>query len=158
MLRVGGTNPWAATCDDSHTYEAYYTAASTDFLKLRVAESTPADTEGALTFSILRADIGAGTVATRRVAGSAAPQPVRRPGARARALAAEEVTVRAASGRGALTKRSLRRNNRYRVVVTGKAASGSTVFDGQCVRYAGGLRPQHTLDLVAGNLGQRAVR
>lgn len=147
MLRVGGMNPWATTCDDSHTYEAYYTAASTDFLKLRVAEGTPADTEGALTFSILRADIGAGTVATRRFAGSAAPQPARRPGVRARGLVTEEVTVRAASARGALTKRSLRRDSRYRLVVTGKAASGSTVFDGECVRYAGGLRPQHTLDL-----------
>jgi hypothetical protein len=148
VLRVGGTSPWAATCNGSHTYEASYTPAATDFLKLRVAESTPADTEGALTFSILRADIGAGEVASRRVAGSAAPQPARRPGTRARALVTEEVTVRAASARGALTKRSLRRGARYRVVVTGRAASGSTIFDGQCVKYAGGLRPHHTLDLT----------
>lgn len=34
------------------------------------------------------------------------------------------------------------------MVVTGKATSGSTVFDGQCVKYAGRLRPNHTLDLT----------
>ena len=56
--------------------------------------------------------------------------------------------MRSAASGGALTKRSLRRGQSYRVVVTGKAKSGSTVFDGQCVRYAGGWRSQHTLDLT----------
>lgn len=146
-LRVGGTSPWAATCSDSHTYEALYTAASTDVLRLRVSGSTPGTAEGTLTFSILRSDIGARTVATRRVAGSPEPRPARTAGPWARALAGETVTVRAASARGALTDRALRRGSRYRVVVTGTAASGSTRFDGRCVRYAGAWRAQHTLDL-----------
>ncbi|HSE55490.1 MAG TPA: hypothetical protein VLB03_07135, partial [Nocardioidaceae bacterium] len=64
------------------------------------------------------------------------------------ALVKEQVTVRSAASGGALTKRSLRRGQSYRVVVTGRAKSGSTVFDGQCVRYAGGWRSQHTLDLT----------
>ncbi len=148
MLRVGGTSPWPASCSDRHTYEATYTPTETDFLKLRVAESSPADTEGTLTFSILREDLPAGTVATRRVAGRAEPRPARRAGPAARRLVSEDVTVRAASARGALTKRALRRSARYRVVVTGTATSGSTRFDGQCVSYAGRLRPQHTLDLA----------
>ncbi|HSE09859.1 MAG TPA: hypothetical protein VLB29_14430 [Nocardioidaceae bacterium] len=148
MLRVGGTNPWPATCSDSHTYEASYTPGTTDFLKLRVAENTPRDAEGSLTFSILRSDIGARTVASHRVAGTAEPRAVRRSGLRARALVSEEVTVRAASPRGALTGRALRRKARYRVVVTGKALSGSTVFDGRCVKYAQAWRPEHTLDLT----------
>jgi hypothetical protein len=148
VLRVGGTNPWGATCSDGHTYEATYTPSTTDFLRLRVDESTPEDTEGELTFSILRADIGAGSVATRRSPGSAEPRPARKVGPAARALVAEEVTVRSASQRGALTRRSLRRGSSYRVVVTGRASSGPTAFDGQCVSYAGRLRPQHTLDLT----------
>jgi hypothetical protein len=148
MLRVGGTSPWPATCSSSHTYEATYTPSTTDFLTLRVAENTPGDTEGSLTFSILRSDIGAGSVAARRVAGSPEPRAARRAGPRARALVSEEVTVRAASGRGALTARGLRRDASYRVVVTGKALSGSTVFDGRCLKYARALRPQHTLDLT----------
>jgi hypothetical protein len=32
--------------------------------------------------------------------------------------------------------------------VTGTARSGEVRFDGNCVRYAGRLRPQHTLDLT----------
>jgi len=148
MLRVGGTNPWAASCSDGHTYQASYTPKRTDFLKVRVAENTPGDTEGTLTFSILRPGLPARSVAARRAVGSREPRPARRPGLRARALAKEKVTVRAAARRGALTKRALRRNKRYRVVVTGRAASGSTVFDGRCVKYAGRLRPRHTLDLT----------
>ena len=147
-LRVGGTNPWSATCSDSHTYETLYTPGQTDFLKVRVDEETPRDAEGTLTFSILREDIPARTVASRRVSGSAEPRPARRAGRPARGLREEVVTVRAARARGALTQRALRRRHSYRVVVTGKAASGSTVFDGQCVKYAGRLRPQHTLDLT----------
>lgn len=148
VLLVDGTNPWPTTCNDGHTYETLYTARTKDFLRLRVDESTPRDAEGTLTFSVLREDLPARTVATRRVPGSAEPRPARRAGRPARALVKEQVTVRAASKRGALTRRSLRRARQYRVVVTGRATSGSTVFDGQCVRYAGRLRPQHTLDLT----------
>lgn len=146
-LKVGGTDPWPATCRDGHTYQATYTPTSTGYLKVRVAEDTPADAEGQVTFSILRSDIAARTVATKRVPGSAEPRPARRDGRTARALVKETVTVRAASQRGALTTRSLRRRAGYRVVVTGTATSGTTRFDGQCVRYARRLRPQHTLDL-----------
>ena len=148
MLRVGGTDAWGATCDDRHTYEALYTPATTDFLTLRVAESTPADAQGSLSFSILRADIPTRTVAPALVTGSPEPRPARQAGLQARALDSEQLTVRAASARGALTTRALRRGARYRVVVTGRAASGATVFDGQCVNYASRLRPQHTLDLT----------
>jgi hypothetical protein len=147
-LRVNGTSPFAATCSSNHTYEAMYTPTSNEFLKVRVDENTPRDAEGSLTFSILREDIAARTVATRRVSGSAEPRPARKAGPRARPLVKEQVAVRAAAKRGALTQRSLRRKQSYRVVVTGKAASGATVFDGQCVRYAARLRPQHTLDLT----------
>jgi hypothetical protein len=147
-LQVNGTSPFAATCSGNHTYEAKYTPTTTDFLKVRVNENTPRDAEGTLTFSILREDIAARSVATPRVAGSPEPRPVRKAGPAAPQIIDERVTVRAAAARGALTKRSLRRKHSYRVVVTGKAASGGTVFDGRCVRYAGALRPQHTLDLT----------
>jgi hypothetical protein len=148
VLRVGGTSPWPASCSDSHTYETTYTPSRTDVLEVRVAESTPADTEGTLTFSILRSDIPARSVASHRASGRAEPRPARRSGPSGRRLRAETVTVRAASARGALTRGALRRGKSYRVVVTGRAASGSTVFDGRCVAYAGRLRPQHTLDLT----------
>jgi hypothetical protein len=147
-LQVNGTTPFAATCSGKHTYETTYTPRTTDFLKVRVDESTPRDAEGSLTFSVLREDIAARTVATPRAAGSPEPRPARKAGPPARQIINERVTVRAAATRGALTKRSLRRKQSYRVVVTGKAASGGTVFDGQCVRYAGRLRPRHTLDLT----------
>lgn len=147
-LLVGGTAPWGATCSDGHTYEALYTPDTTDFLDVRVTGAQVRAAEGSLTFSVLREDIAARTVATRRVPGSAEPRAARRPGQRARALVKEEVVVRAAGRRGALTSRSLRTKERYRVVVTGAARSGDTAFDGQCVRYAGAWRPQHTLDLT----------
>lgn len=146
-LLLNGSSPWGE-CTASHTYTASYTATTTDFLRLRVSEDTPRDAQGSLTFSILREDLPASTVATRRVSGSAEPRPARRAGASARALVDETVNVRAGSGRGALTTRSLRRTQRYRLVVTGTATSGSTLFDGRCVRYGGRLRPQHTLDLT----------
>jgi hypothetical protein len=147
-LQVNGTSPFAATCSDKHTYETTYTPRTTDFLTVRVDENTPRDAEGSLTFSILREDIAARTVATQRVPGSPEPRPARKAGPPARQIVDERVTVRAAAPRGALTQRSLRRKHSYRVVVTGKAASGGTVFDAQCVRYAGRLRPRHTLDLT----------
>jgi hypothetical protein len=147
-LRVGGTSPWPAACTDSHTYDTTYTPSTTDLLTLQVAEETPRDTEGALRFSILRADIGATTVIERRIAGALAPRPARRAGRPARALVREAVTVRAAAARGVATTRALRRRARYRVVVTGRAVSGHTEFDGRCTRYAGRWRPQHTLDLT----------
>ena len=147
-LQVNGTSPFAATCSDKHTYETTYTPRTTDFLTVRVDENTPRDAEGSLTFSILREDIAARTVATQRVPGSPEPRPARKAGPPARQIIDERVTVRAAASRGALTQRSLRRKHSYRVVVTGKAASGGTVFDAQCVRYAGRLRPRHTLDLT----------
>lgn len=145
-LEVGGTNPWGATCSDKHTYQASYTAPRTQFLTLRVPSSTPRAAEGSLRFSILREDLRPRKFALD--VGSAEPRPARKAGKRARALVKEQATVRAAAPGGALTKRSLRRGQSYRVVVTGKARSGSTLFDGQCVRYAGGWRPQHTLDLT----------
>ena len=147
-LLVGGTNPWPATCSDSHTYETTYTATETGPLELRVSRSRPRLAEGSLTFSILREDLAARSVASPRPKASREPQAVRRPGRPARALVKETVTVRAAGRRGALTKRALRAKDRYRVVVTGTAASGTTAFDGQCVQYAGRWRPQHTLDLT----------
>jgi hypothetical protein len=147
-LKVNGTSPFAATCSDKHTYEATYTPRTTDFLQVHVDANTPRTAEGSLTFSVLREDIPARTVATRRVPGSREPRPARKAGPSARQIIDERVTVRAAAARGALTERSLRRKHSYRVVVTGKAASGGTVFDGQCVRYAGRLRPRHTLDLT----------
>ena len=146
MLLVDGTSPWAAECSGGHTYSASYTPAETDFLRLRVDESTPRDSDGTLTFAILRDDLGTGAVAERRRTGTAEPRPARRPGKHARPLREERLTVPAASPRGVLTDRSLRRSGRYRVVVTGTATSGATSFDGRCVTYAGRLRPEHTLD------------
>lgn len=146
-LLLDGVSPWGE-CDPGHTYDVSYTPTRTGFLDVRVAENTPRDAEGSLTFSILREDLRASTVVTRRVPGSAEPRPARRPGASARALVDEQLTVRASSSAGARTARALRLRNRYRVVVTGTAASGETVFDGSCVRYAGRLRPRHTLDLT----------
>jgi hypothetical protein len=147
-LQVNGTSPFAATCRGKHTYETRYTPRTTDFLRVRVDEDTPRDAEGSMTFSVLREDIAARTVATPRTAGSPEPRPASKAGPSAPQIINERVAVRAAKPRGALTQRSLRRKHSYRVVVTGKAASGRTVFDGQCVRYAGSLRPQHTLDLT----------
>jgi hypothetical protein len=147
-LEVNGTSPFAATCSDKHTYEATYTPRSTDFLKVHLDGNSSRAAEGSLTFSVLREDLPAHTVAGRRVPGSREPRPARRAGKPARQIIDEQVTVRAAAARGALTQRSMRRKKSYRVIVTGKAASGDTVFDGQCVRYAGRLRPRHTLDLT----------
>lgn len=147
VLSVGGTNPWGSTCSASHTYEADYTPATTGPLTLRVPNGRPWLAEGSLTFSILRADLPARTVATARTAGSREPAPARRAGRPGRPLKSEAVTVRADRPAGALTVRALRRKASYRVVVTGTAVSGSTPFDGQCVRYARAWRPRHTLDL-----------
>jgi hypothetical protein len=148
VLTVNGTNPWDASCSSGHTYEASYTPSTTSFLSLAVAHTRARASEGTLTFSILREDLPARTVVTPRAVGSSEPHPARRHGRRARALVKERVTVGAARARGALTHRALRRSQRYRVVVTGTATSGTTTFDGSCVRYAGRLRPQHTLDLT----------
>lgn len=147
-LLVGGTNPWPATCSDGHTYDTSYTPTRTGPLELRVDRTRPRLAEGALTFSILRADLPAPSVASRRPASSPEPRAARRAGKPARALVKEAVTVRAAARGGALTKRAVRVKHRYRIVVTGAATSGSTAFDGQCVRYAGRWWPQHTLDLT----------
>jgi hypothetical protein len=146
-LVVNGTRPWGE-CSDGHTYEALWTAPRTAFLRVHVDETTPGDADGELTFSVLREDLPARSVATRRVAGAPEPRPARRPGASARALVDETLTVRAAAKAGTRTVRALRRPQRYRVIVTGRASSGATAFDGQCVRYAGRWRPQHTLDLA----------
>ncbi|MFZ5847583.1 MAG: hypothetical protein ACOYX5_09410 [Actinomycetota bacterium] len=148
VLRVAGTDPWGTSCTDSHTYETTFTATETGPLSLRVAGAAGPGVEGTFTFAILREDLPAATVATRRPLGSAEPRAARRSPQRGRPLKSEEVTVRAASARGVLTVRGLRSKDRYRVVVTGTAASGETLFDGQCVRYAGRWRPQHTLDLT----------
>ncbi len=147
-LLVDGTSPWPATCSDGHTYETTYTPATGGPLELRVDGSRPRLAEGSLTFSILREDLAASSVASTRPSGSAEPRPARRRGRPARRLVRETVTVRAAAPGGALTRRALRPRDRYLVVVTGTATSGTTTFDGQCVRYAGRWRPEHTLDLA----------
>ena len=157
VLRVNGRSPWGGECSDGHTYETTIVPEDTDVLKLRVAEETPGDAEGTLTFSILREDLPARSVAQKRVHGRREPRPARRAGLPARRLDREAVTVRAAAARGALTDRALRRRHRYRVVVKGVAASGETRFDGQCVRYAGRWRPQHTLDLTRPTADHLAV-
>lgn len=148
VLRVGGTDPWGATCSGKHTYEATYVPGKTDFLRLRIAEKTPGDADGSLTFAILREDIRARAVAEARAEGRREPRPARRAGKPARRLEREVVTVPSRRVRGGLTDRALRKRHRYRVVVTGTAKSGTTRFDGQCVRYAGRWRPRHTLDLT----------
>lgn len=147
-LLVGGTNPWPAACSDSHTYEATYTPTRTGPLELRVDGTRPRLAQGSLTFSILREDLPARSVTSRRPEGTREPRATRRTGKPARALVKEALTVRAAARGGVLTKRALRVKHRYRVVVTGTATSGTTSFDGQCVRYAGRWWPQHTLDLA----------
>ncbi len=147
-LRVNGTNPWSADCEAGrHTHTAYYTAKETDYLRLRLPDDSPADNQGSLTVSILREDLPARTVASRIPAARPEPRPARKNGPSAKALKDERVTVRAASARGTLTERAFRKGRTYKVVVTGTARSGSTVFDGNCVRYAGRFRPQHSFYL-----------
>jgi hypothetical protein len=157
VLLLNGRNPWDGECSDGHTYETTVVPDRTDVLKLRVAEDTPGDAEGTLTFSILREDLPARSVAGKRTHGRREPRPARKAGPPARRLDREVVTVRAAARGGALTDRSLRRRHRYRVVVTGVARSGATKFDAQCVRYAGRWRPQHTLDLTRPTADHLAV-
>lgn len=147
MLRLNGSNPWGS-CTADHTYVATYTPATTDLLRLRVREDTPGDASGSVRFAILREDLPVRTVATRRPVASPEPKPARQAGLRGRPLLTEQVTVPAASARGPLTTRSLSRRRTYRVVVTGRAASGATPFDAGCAKYAGGIRAQHTLDLT----------
>lgn len=147
-LLVNGTDPWPDACAGSHTHSTTFTATATDFLRLRVSDATYGDNEGALRVAIVREDLPASTVAQRRVVSGAGPRPALRNGPVARLLTTERVAVPASSSRGVLTARALRRNTRYRVVVTGTARSGSTSFDGACARYARGWRAQHTLDLT----------
>jgi hypothetical protein len=147
-LLVNGTSPWSSPCDGRHTHEAWYQAKRTAFLKVRVGDDQPGDNEGSLSFYLLREDLAARTVASPLPASRVAPRAARSAGPSAKRLRSEKVVVRAASRRGALTGRALRPRTGYRVVVTGLARSGSTVFDGSCVRYAGRFRPQHSLDLT----------
>ena len=146
-LLVNGTSPWASSCDGEHTHVAFYRARRTAFLQLRVGDASAGNNEGSLSFYLLREDLAARTVASHPAVSAPAPRPAKSAGPKGRTLRTGKVVVRAASRRGALTDRALRRNAKYRVVVTGLARSGSTVFDGNCVRYAGRFRPQHSLDL-----------
>jgi hypothetical protein len=147
VLLVNGHSPWGE-CVDGHTYETVFVPSRTTRLRLSIPDDTPGDAAGSLTFSILREDLPARSVATPRPEARHEPRPARRAGAPARRLDREELTVRAAARHGTRTDRALRRRHSYRVVVRGTATSGSTSFDGSCVRYAGRWRPQHTLDLT----------
>jgi len=147
-LLVNGKNPWTSSCDGTHTHVAEYTATTTDYLRVRVGGEQTSSGEGSLSFYILREDLATRSVASHPVASGAEPRPAGSAGPAARRLRNETVAVRAAARRGTLTDRSLRQNHRYRVLVTGLATSGPDVFDGNCVKYAGRFRPQHTLDLT----------
>ena len=147
-LLVNGKSPWTSDCDDGHTHVATYKATRTDYLRLRIGDETSGNNEGALSLYILREDLAARSVASHPAVSGREPRAARSAGPAGKRLREEAVTVRAASRRGALTDRALRRNARYRVVVTGLARSGDVAFDGSCVKYAGRFRPEHTLDLT----------
>lgn len=147
-LLVNGRNPWTSACDGEHTHVAEYTATTTDYLRLRVGDKDASNSQGALSFYILREDLPSRSVASHPPVSGPEPRPAKVAGPAARRLRDETLTVRAAAYRGALTDRSLRRNHRYRVVVSGLAKSGGDAFDANCVKYSGAFRSQHTLDLT----------
>ncbi len=148
-LSVNGTSPWEPDCSEATaTRETSYTARRTGFATLRLGDATPRDNQGSLRFFILREDLPARSVAVPAPAPSRAPRPARNAGPGARALTKETVELPTSRSRGVLTDRALRRGQKYRVVVTGWARSGNLVFDGNCVRYAGRLRSQFSLDLA----------
>ena len=146
-LLVNGTRPWTTSCDGRHTHTGYFTASATEPLKVKIAGDGKGH-QGSLTFALLREDLPARSVAVPQPESRPEPRPARRAGADAKALRSETVTVRAAAAKGGSTVRAFRKRHSYRVVVTGTARSGDTTFDGNCVRYAGRLRAQHTLDLA----------
>lgn len=156
-LLVNGRSPWGSSCDGEHTHETTFTARRTARLHLRVGDDDPRGNTGTLSFYVLREDIRARSVAAPLPQARRAPRPAHRPGPVARRLRTEVVEVPARARRGRLTEHSLKKGARYRVVVTGAARSGRTRFDGSCVRYAGRLRPQHTLDLTRPEADHLAV-
>jgi hypothetical protein len=118
----------------------------TQRLKLAIGDPHPRGNTGSLTFHVLREDLPTGSVATHYPAASRAPKAARHHGPKARRLRTEQVDVRATARRGVRTAHALKRGARYRVLVRGLAHSGTTAFDGNCVAYAGRLRPQQSLD------------
>ncbi|WP_220138440.1 hypothetical protein, partial [Nocardioides massiliensis] len=107
---------------------------------------------GAVRLHFVAAHLPAATAATSLGRGAPAyrpaPRPAARPGPGARRLRTETVALPARAATGVRTTRALRRGQRYRVVVTGVAERGGITYDGACVRYAGRMRPQHSLDLT----------
>ena len=146
-LLVNGTSPWAETCAGGHARRTTYRATATDYLRLRMADTTSRANSGSLTFYIVRPDVRTGEVASRLPASRRAPRPAKSAGPSARRLVNETVDVRARARHGVRANRSMRRGKPYRVIVTGVAHSGPTRFDGNCTKYARRLRAQHTLDL-----------
>jgi hypothetical protein len=150
-LLVNDRSPWQAACKGEHTHVAKFTAGATRRLSLRVADDTAADNEGTVSFYVLREDVPLREVADDPPVAAVQPRVAQVAGPAGRRLLRETVALPAGARRGVLTDRALRRGRSYRVVVTGVARSGDTAFDGNCVRYAGRYRPQHTLDLTRPN-------
>ena len=118
-LLVNGTSPWADDCATTGARAVHETSWNeTSWTPRR---------SGRVTFTLGRAG--------RTASGSMKVH-----------FVAAHLPARAAAG--VRTRRALRRGTRYRVVVRGVAQRGGVRYDGACVRYAGRLRPQHSLDLA----------
>jgi hypothetical protein len=150
-LLVNDRSPWQAACEGEHTHAAQFTAGATRRLSLRVGDDTAVDNEGTVSFYVLRQDVSLREVASHPPVAAVQPRLAQVAGPAGRRLVRETVALPAAARHGVITDRALRRGHSYRVVVTGVARSGDTAFDGNCVRYAGRYRPQHTLDLTRPN-------
>lgn len=151
-LLVNGTSPWADDCATTGAravHETSWTPRRSGRVTFTLGRAGRA-ASGSMKVHFVAAHLPARTAvrpgSTPRL--RPAPRPATRPGPKARRLRAETVTLPARAAAGVRTRRALRRGTRYRVVVRGVAQRGGVRYDGACVRYAGRLRPQHSLDLA----------
>lgn len=150
-LTLGGRAPAGLDCADAGAgrpvHELSWTARRTGPAALHLPRGGRASA-GAVRVHFLAPAMPEAEVTSASPAHAAAPRTATRPGPRARSLREERLSLPARARRGRITTRSLREGTRYRVIVTGSARSGDVAYDGGCVRYAGRLRPQHSLDLA----------
>ncbi|MDP3967017.1 MAG: hypothetical protein Q8Q02_01955 [Nocardioides sp.] len=149
-LTLGGRTPAGRDCANAGAgrpvHELSWTARRTGPAALHLPRRGRA-ANGGVRVHFLAPTMPQAEVTRATPAHAPAPRAATRPGPRARPLHKERLTLPARARKGRVTTRSLREGARYRVVVTGTARSGNTAYDGGCVRYAGRLRPQHSLDL-----------
>lgn len=150
-LRLGGQPPSGLDCTNAGAgrpvHELTWTARRTGPAALHLPRGGRA-AAGGVRVHFLAPTMPRDEVTTATPTYAPAPRVATRPGPRARPLREERLTLPARARKGRVTSRSLRAGARYRVIVTGTARSGSTTYDGGCVRYAGRMRPQHSLDLA----------